>query len=296
MSKRSFLEISDLVAEVLSESASKIRAINNNESTNPVGIKYASEHGLIIGFVAIGNLEKLNQALKHHKIPAKHFDKAMQIACEKNNEIIINRLLQDPRINYSTGNNCLLLRACTIGQEEFIEKILADPSVNPAINENQPIQIACEKGYSNIVRMLLLDKRVNPTEKNNIAFINACKRGHTQIVQMLLDYTLNGNFIIPSDNNNSALLAACVNGHIEIVNMLLNNIRVYIRFDYVKLLLWTHIKYTMNRENTNRYNILKMLYEYVRIKNYMNNLTILTKYTLYDFFHDSTLLFLQDIE
>ena len=286
MSKRTFLEMSDILVENYPEISNKIRRLTHNESINPVVIKSACINGLLPGIVSTNNIQDLRTCLTYNKIPLKYFDIALEIACNNDNQEIIDILLNDKRVTYNTGNNCIFRRACRLGQEELVSQLLANSIVDPSANNNEAIQIACERNNDKIVKILLADDRVDPSINNNIIFINACKKGNLNIVDMLIDHPL----VNITDDNFSALLYACIYGHEDIVYMLLpyNNIKD-IHFN-IKLVLWTHTKYCMNRSNKKIYNILEML-----LNTYLcdyNNLYV--RCHLYHVYNDSTLLFLKN--
>jgi ankyrin repeat protein len=236
--------------------------------------------------IQTNNIQDLRVCLTYNKIPLKYFDIALEMACNNDNQEIIDILLNDSRVTYNTGNNCIFRRACRLGKEELVSQLLANPIVDPSANNNEAFLIACEKNNDTIIKMLLEDNRVNPSVKNNIAFINACKKGKLNIVNMLIDHPR----VNITDDNFSALLYACIYGHEDIVNILLpyNNIQD-IHFN-IKLVMWTHTKYCMNKSNKKIYNILELLLN-IYLCNYINPYMYCQLYHVYN---DSTLLFLKN--
>jgi len=245
--------MSDILIEQRPEISNKIRRLTHNESINPIVIQSAGINGLLPGLVSTNNIQDLQTCLTYNNIPLKYFDTALEIACNNDNQKIIDILLNDKRVTYSTGNNCIFQRACRLGQEEFVSQLLADPNVDPSVN-------------------------------NNIAFMNACKKGHTNIVNMLIDHP---RINITVDNFN-ALLYVCIYGHEDIVNILLPYNNQDINFN-IKLITWTHTKYCMNK-SMKLYNIIKLLFNAF---NYTVGNNIHIPWQLRHVYNDSSLLFLQ---
>lgn len=109
-----------------------------------------------------------------------------------------------------------------------VNRLLQDPRVDPSYDGNLSIIEALNYGHLDVVKRLLLDKRINPNEvtswiKQNI-LVKAVEKGYVDIVELILQNPKTA----PSINNNAALVAAINNKDLEIINILLADPRLVI--------------------------------------------------------------------
>ena len=79
-----------------------------------------------------------------------------------------------------------LIQACGSGHLAIVERLLQDSRVDPSDNDNWAIIFASENGHSAIVERLLQDSRVDPSDDENLAIRWASQNGHSAIVECLL--------------------------------------------------------------------------------------------------------------
>ncbi len=79
-----------------------------------------------------------------------------------------------------------IILASLYGHIAIVNRLLQDNRVDPGDGDNYAIIIASQKGYLTVVNRLLQDKRVNPTDLNNAAISEANHNGHLEIVKILL--------------------------------------------------------------------------------------------------------------
>ena len=294
--KRKFSEIStvlDILARESPKSTLQLIHLSNSERNNPNHMKWGSTVGLLNLYTKFNNnQERLIECLKHHDIPKDQFDIALINACDNNNQIYIDILLNDPRVKYYTGNNCLIKNVCKYGKDVLLAKMLEvnDRKINLGIENNEPLRLACENGHYNIVQMLLNDKRINLRDHNNDELlVSALKYNHIEIVKLLL----NNRYINPSVNNNNLLIYAGIRGYTEIVEIILNNPNFNISHDLPKIYNYIYLKYRMTK-NQNIYNILYMLLTNTKTINYIKTTTYDKSY-IKNILNDNTLLFIPSI-
>jgi ankyrin repeat protein len=135
---------------------------------------------------------------------------------------VAERLLADPRVDPSAGDNAAIREASAKGHLSVVERLLADPRVDPSAHDNAAIREASANGHISIVERLLADRRVDPSSRDNNAIREASKNGHLAVVERLLaDPRVN-----PSALGNSPLLWATYGGHLAVVERLLADSRI----------------------------------------------------------------------
>ena len=130
---------------------------------------------------------------------------------------VVNRLLDDPRVDPSADNNCAIRSAAKNGHLDVVNRLLEDPRVDPSSNNNCAIRWAAKNGHLDVVNRLLEDLRVDPSADNNFAIEFAAKNGHLDVVNRLLEDPR----VDPSADDNYAIGWAVENGHLDVVNRLL---------------------------------------------------------------------------
>jgi hypothetical protein len=107
-------------------------------------------------------------------------------AVKNGNIVVVERLLQDKRVDPSGGNNWAIQRASCLGHLEIVNLLLQDERVDPSDNQNWAIQYASHNGYPAVVERLLQDKRVDPSTHNNLAIKFAYQQSKLAIFERLL--------------------------------------------------------------------------------------------------------------
>lgn len=139
---------------------------------------------------------------------------------------VVNRLLQDPQVDPRYDGNSALHQAIIGNRTEIIFRLIQDDRVDPSAYENQLIRWASAWGHLNLVVTLLSDSRVNPGDSYqgaNYAIVRASRNGHYDIVRLLLT----DERVDPTVNNNDAIKSASLKGHLDIVEYLLRDKRVW---------------------------------------------------------------------
>jgi ankyrin repeat protein len=145
------------------------------------------------------------------------------ISASQNGDIaVVNRLLDDTRVDPSADNNFAIRAASLNGHTHVVVRLLADPRVDPSADNNFAIRFAAQNGHAPVVDLLLSDSRVDPrVNRNNIIKV-ASQNGHVAVVDRLLGDAR----IDPSVDGNIAIKIASQYGHAHIVDRLLADPRV----------------------------------------------------------------------
>jgi surface antigen len=154
--------------------------------------------------------------------PSAEGNVAIRRAAENGHLAVVERLLQDERVNPSDGNNLAVRSAAHYGHLEVVERLLEDDRVDPSADNNDAVRLAAQRGNLAVVEQLLQDKRVDPSAVNNYAVRYAAQNGRLAVVERLLRDKL----VDPSANNNNAVRRAARNGHLAVVDRLLEDDRV----------------------------------------------------------------------
>jgi ankyrin repeat protein len=161
------------------------------------------------------------------KIDPSSLTKILQFACKNNYIDIVDRLLQDERVDMSKNKNTedsALNQACANGCVDVVDRLLQEPTnrVDPSTRYNLSLSLACTFGNLNVVNRLLQDARVDPSANNNYALIRASYHGWIKIVNILLQDPR----VDPTYNNNCVLDCARREGNKAVVERLLQDQRV----------------------------------------------------------------------
>eukprot|EP01118_Nematostelium_gracile_P013553 TRINITY_DN5137_c0_g1_i1.p1 TRINITY_DN5137_c0_g1~~TRINITY_DN5137_c0_g1_i1.p1 ORF type:complete len:191 (-),score=35.77 TRINITY_DN5137_c0_g1_i1:21-593(-) len=110
---------------------------------------------------------------------------AFEIAIRRNRLQILNRMLEDSRVDPSIKDNYAIRLACSEGSLDIADRLLQDDRVHPSVRGNQALLLAIEGDYVDVVRRLLEDKRIDPCVNNNSAIQKANNRKCWEIVEIL---------------------------------------------------------------------------------------------------------------
>jgi hypothetical protein len=78
-----------------------------------------------------------------------------------------------------------LLLAAHHGQLDVVNRLLQDPRVDPSADYNSAIRFAAYGGHLHVVNRLLQDPRVDPSDWDNFAIRHAVSYGHLDVVATL---------------------------------------------------------------------------------------------------------------
>jgi ankyrin repeat protein len=96
----------------------------------------------------------------------------------------------------------------------IVERLLQDSRLDPSKNNDFTLQWACLNGHTHIFDKLMQDKRVDLCKQGGRALLHACFQGHLEIVKKLLKKK---KFFLPID----AIRFAARNGYVEVIKELL---------------------------------------------------------------------------
>ena len=84
---------------------------------------------------------------------------------------VVRRLLEDPRVDASAGDNVAIRSAAESGQVEIVRMLVVaaqgNPAIDPSSQNNYALREAAKEGSVKIVRILLSDARVDPSVDGN---------------------------------------------------------------------------------------------------------------------------------
>ena len=169
-----------------------------------------------------GNVALVDEFIKAGVDPSVNKNFAIRSSSKYGYLGVVNRLLDDPRVNPAADYNYAIRKASKYGYIDVVERLLADVRVNPAADYNYAIRKASEFGHIDVVNRLLADERVDPSVDHNYAIRMASARGHLDVVNRLIADPR----VDPRDYNNYALGAALQNGHVDVVNRLRSDPRI----------------------------------------------------------------------
>lgn len=175
------------------------------------------------------HIEHLLQFL--HGDLSRYSNFTFMYAAQNGNAYLVGRILEDPMINILDFEYSLYM-ASLRGHLDVVEKLLQDPRVDPSYKDNVLIIRVVECGCSDVVRRLLKDPRVDPTVVNNTAIIRAAVNGHLGVLICLLQ----DKRVEPGVDNNYALRLASSNGHTKVVKCLLQDSRVDPTIDHMRII------------------------------------------------------------
>ena len=199
---------------------------------------YVSETYPIILAVEKNNQEIINLLLNDPRVdPGVDENAALQKAIQNNNLEIVNLLLNDQRVHPM----CLIIYAVMNNQIEIVKRLLEDSRVDPSCNDNRSLNLAAQKGHIDIVNLLLDDERLRPDNK---ALEIASYEHRVDVVNRLLKDPR----FDPTLNNYAAIEKAAEKENTKVVSILLNDERV----DWNKLIDYDFFSNAVTVEDLNR--------------------------------------------
>jgi hypothetical protein len=163
--------------------------------------------------------------------PADYHNKAIRNAAENGHLDVVDRLLQDQRVNpndddgvpYNDDEYPAIVLASIRGHVEVVARLLRDPRVIPGIRDSSAVIYASAEGHLDIVKLLLAYRnlahpewQVDPAARDNWALIMAARNGHVHVV----DFLLKDDSVDPTDFGHTAITQADAYEHEKVVALL----------------------------------------------------------------------------
>jgi hypothetical protein len=151
-----------------------------------------------------GNLEMVNTCIAYGIDPSGYTNVAFRIAVYKGYISVVDRLLQDKRVDPRVNDYSALYSASQEGHLEILDLLFQDKrftpthamkkyaillvtnGIDPYCNTNIAFRIAVDKGYILVMDRLLQDKRVDPKVKDFTSLNSASQEGQLDILDLLL--------------------------------------------------------------------------------------------------------------
>jgi hypothetical protein len=143
-----------------------------------------------------------------HDTDAKHLQFYLRLACENGDVCVINRLLQDHRVDPSAGNNYAIQTVVEKGWFDATRVLLQHELVNPGDFDNLALRVAVRNNNVKLVSLLLAHPKVDASAKGNEAIKVAILKNYTDVALLLLSRPE----VDPSVHDNILLCAACMTG------------------------------------------------------------------------------------
>ena len=138
----------------------------------------------------LGDVEVVDELIRRGYDPSVNNNHALIEASNKGDLAVVNRLLQDNRVNsrLNSGTNydSVIRVASRNGHVLVVDRLLQNEHVRPRTLHDKAFIVAIENGQLSVVDRLLQDKRIDPRTNNNEAILWAIQRGHLSIVERLL--------------------------------------------------------------------------------------------------------------
>ena len=199
--------------------------ILKNPSTNPTVWSLTDAISPLTMASSRGLIDIVDRLLQDERVDPSEFNNtAIITAFHYKHFSVIKRLLQDERCNTVDVLHRLMIIASRYGNLTLLEMVLQDERVDPSAEHNHAIHSAIEQGNLAVVERLLQDPRLDPsstntdepTEHGSSVITTAAVNGRISILKrLLLDSRVN-----PSENANEAIKHAEASGFTEIVELL----------------------------------------------------------------------------
>ena len=173
---------------------------------------------ILITAVREGNPRVVDELIRRGCDPSQDDNSVILCACVSRNVEVMNRLLQDPRIQLSTQENRAIEFAADCGHVDIVKRLLQSQTIDPS----EALESACRQGHYELFDLLMKDPRTDPTVTNNAAIVSASYNGHIKMVKRLLENPR----VDPSVKNNRAVRWSSHRGHFKVVKRLLKDPRV----------------------------------------------------------------------
>ena len=196
----------------------------------------------------------IDRLLEDSRLDIGTFEDGIFISIRKDNSELFHKLTQDSRYSLLTSSNIMLRLAVSGGNFEIVDELLNDTNIDPFIDNDRIFEIAIDFNYNNpkIVSRLLDDPRIDPTIQDNYALKYACSIGDLDLFNKIYN---NPIFVI--NNVHDIFGNACRGGNVDIVKILLKDININksdFNFGFGSAIA------------RNKYNVVKLLFNDPRIE------------------------------
>jgi ankyrin repeat protein len=155
------VEINQLFEKQEDQTIQKTEEIE--ETTESYKCHTASESYKFYTACNTGNVELVNTYLENGHDPCEYSNSAIRIACETGCISVVDRLLQDKRINTSNIVNSALYKACKNGHIELVDLLL---QYNTQMNLSNKIDYFSKTHYQKSI-VDRLQQEIQNREKSN---------------------------------------------------------------------------------------------------------------------------------
>jgi hypothetical protein len=168
-----------------------------------------------------GHLSRVNQLLLQDEQVDTGFDVLIGVASNYGHLGVVDRLLQDERIDPAADDNKAIRMASRNGHLPVVDRLLQDARVDPAAQDNQAIRLASNYGYLSVVNRLLQDRRVDPSALHQQAVRWASQNDYFSVVNRLLEderidvAILHSNFSTAHYEQTAAMLSPTALHHVR---------------------------------------------------------------------------------
>ena len=160
-----------------------------------ISILFDTNQQLFIDSCQNGNHELVGLLLEFYAYHNDFIQHAICWVSENSHIAVIDRLLQEGRVDPSANNNHAIRYASARGHIAVVDRLLQEGRVDPSANNNSAIRWASRNGHIAVVDRLLQDRRVDPSADNNFAIRVASQSGHIAVVDRLKQYRPRVNFV-----------------------------------------------------------------------------------------------------
>ncbi len=153
---------------------------------------YSDRNKLFLDAVKAKNHDLVRYFLTQGVDPACQGNYAIYTAAKSNNLAMVNLLLgmgvnpQDTSGDINGTASTPIRAACCFGYSDIVERLLQDERVDTSQRHSRALRRAVGGGYTTIVKALLEHGKADPAAHHSEALRLACAKGHADIVDLLL--------------------------------------------------------------------------------------------------------------
>jgi hypothetical protein len=163
-----------------------------------------------------GNGEPLALLMKHHKFAERLVKKLFTVAVSEDRWNLLDWLLTQDSIDPTFENYAALKAAVRMGQYEMVQRLLEEPRVDAGNNRNFLLLRSIAYRDHRMMQILLNNPKLNPSDRDGTFLMEAVEVSDYFILEKLLDRMDN-----PSANGNIALRLALRKKDMKMIRMLL---------------------------------------------------------------------------
>lgn len=144
----------------------------------------SKEKSTLVTACASGSAALVDYLLRDYRITPG--SDCLQTAAEFGYKDIMQRLMEDSRINFQYDSNRALLLAAERGHLEMTDLLLSDSRMSKDADLSGPLLTAIRRGHTQVVKRFLKDPRVDPILKDRQAIYVAAKHNRDEILHLFL--------------------------------------------------------------------------------------------------------------